>query len=132
MGLSKKAKSQVWFAGVVLALALYDLALGWWASIPPKRPGNGPGDAVFVFAAPVGWIWPLPKRGDWLNCWLDQEHYVNRCEAWYADGHSMYEGPFLRSEGSGGWRSLWFEFSGGRSLAVSRVGGFAFVSRMRL
>jgi hypothetical protein len=83
-----------------LLLILYDLGLRWWSSFPPKRPSTVPPEAVFVFAPPKGEILPLPKNGDWLNCWLDREQNVNRCRMSDEDGILEYEGVFSPSQGS--------------------------------
>lgn len=100
MNLTKNVKTWIWVCGILLALILYDLALGWWTSFPPKRPSTVLPEAIFVFAPFKGDIVPLPKKGDWLDCWLDREHNVNRCRMLDIDGSLEYEGVFLPSEGS--------------------------------
>jgi hypothetical protein len=44
---------------------------------------------------------PVPRQGIWVDCWLDNEHSVNRCWSEWSDGTFIYEGPFVRFEGSG-------------------------------
>jgi len=101
MAITKKAKVWSWAGGIIIALVIYDLVLGLWGSAPPKRPRNVTPDAVFISAPSVGWIWPLPKHGDWLNCWFDGSDNMNRCRMSDVDGNSEYEGSFLRYTGSG-------------------------------
>jgi hypothetical protein len=101
MSMNKNARTWLWVGGILLALVLYDLGLGWWGSIPPKRPKNVSPNAVFIFAPALGWIWPLPKRGDWLTCWFDRDHNVDRCRMSDTDGSLEYEGVFSPSGGSG-------------------------------
>jgi hypothetical protein len=101
MSLTKHAKTWIWVGGILFALVLYDLGLGRWSSIPPQRPSTVAPNAVFIFAPAKGFILPLPKKGDWLNCWLDREHNGNRCRMSDTDGRVEYEGVFAPSEGSG-------------------------------
>jgi hypothetical protein len=101
MNILKKTRASPWGLSVILILALYDLGLGWWNNIPPKRPRTVPPDSVFLFGLPVGAPFPIAKRGDWLNCWLDGAQNVNRCRVANVDGTFEFEGPFLRFEGVG-------------------------------
>jgi hypothetical protein len=98
MGLTKKAKHWLWIGGAVITLLVYFLGWAWWESIPPNRPRNIAPDAVFVYVPPVGSPFPLPKRGDWLNCWFDQDQNADRCRMSNMDGSLEYEGVFLPSE----------------------------------
>jgi hypothetical protein len=100
MNLIKDTKTWLWVCGILLALILYDLGLRWWSSFPPKRPSTVSPEAVFVFAPFKGDVVPVPKKGDWLNCWLDSEHNLNRCRMSDADGILEYEGVFSPSQGS--------------------------------
>jgi hypothetical protein len=86
---------------VVLALVLYYVALGIWAKIPPWRPANVPKTSVFLFGLPVGSPFPEPKQGTWVNCWLDTANAIDRCSSFNVDGAPIYEGPYIRYEGTG-------------------------------
>jgi hypothetical protein len=85
---------------VVVVVVLYFLGIAIWASIPPRRPANVSRSAVFLFGLPVGAPFPTPKRGTWVDCWLDTSD-SNRCRAIDADGTPIYEGPYIRFEGTG-------------------------------
>ncbi len=86
---------------LIIAFVLYDLALTWWATIPPTRPKNIPSGSVFATILSGGFILPLPKHGDWLYCWLDQERMVNRWQMTATEGKLEYEGEFTPSDESG-------------------------------
>lgn len=89
---------------MILAVILYWVAFGIWASIPPWRPTNVSRSAVFLFGAPPNTApFPIPtsKKGTWVNCWLDTERDSDRCGAIDADGAPIYEGPYIRYEGGG-------------------------------
>jgi hypothetical protein len=90
-----------WMVGVFFVGVVYVLGLWLWNIVPPRRPVNVARSAVFLFGLPVGAPFPIPKRGTWVNCWLDEEHGVNRCSAVWADGTFIYEGSFVRFEGTG-------------------------------
>ena len=90
-----------WIGGVVLLAVPYDFGLGLWNTIPPKRPATVSRNAVFLFGLPVGAPFPIPKRGFWVDCWLDEDHSMNPCRAARADGAFIYEGPFVRLKDTG-------------------------------
>lgn len=94
-------KLVLWIFALVLLLAIYNFGLGIWNSIPPRRPANVSRGAAFLFALPVGSPIPLPKRGTWVNCWLDEKQNVNLCRAARVDGSIIYEGPFVPLLGTG-------------------------------
>ena len=60
-----------------------------------------PPGAIFLPAPTAGSLFPRSQRGDWLNCWFDQEHELNRCRLSKLDGSLEYEGLFLPYEASG-------------------------------
>jgi hypothetical protein len=96
-------KTNAWALAVaiIVLFVFYDLALAWWATIPPSRPKDIPSNSAFIMSPSGGFILPLPKHGDWLYCWLDQERQVDRCRMTDTHGGLEYEGRFLPSDGSG-------------------------------
>ncbi len=58
----------------------------------PKRPAGVPAKAT-----PVA----IPHSYDWDYCWVDKAMNVNRCQIYNGDGLQLYDGIFVRYEGSG-------------------------------
>jgi hypothetical protein len=58
----------------------------------PNRPA-----AVPAKATPIA----IPHSYDWDYCWVDKVMNVNRCQIYNGEGLLMYDGIFVRYEGSG-------------------------------
>jgi hypothetical protein len=58
----------------------------------PTRPANVPSTATAI---------AIPHGYDWDVCFTDQEASVNKCQIYNGNGVLMYDGVFLRYEGSG-------------------------------
>ena len=58
----------------------------------PKRPSNVPAKAT-----PIA----IPHGYDWDCCWVDKTLNVNKCQIYNRVGDLLYDGVFLRYEGSG-------------------------------
>ena len=57
-----------------------------------RRPDNVPLQATAI---------AIPHGYDWDYCWADKAANVNRCQIYNGDGLLMYDGVFLRYEGTG-------------------------------
>jgi hypothetical protein len=89
----------VLFLGSIGALFLVIVGAYWWSNTFPKRPPDVSANAVFLWAGSVGL--PSPRRGNWVECWVDQIDKANVCRFTDMAGHVYYEGAFLPDRGNG-------------------------------
>lgn len=64
----------------------------WWASHPPKLPGNLRANSVWVEGSPAPFV--FTPRGVWVSCWLDTQRNVDRCQFADYEGKLGYEGDY--------------------------------------
>lgn len=70
----------------------------WWSNTPPRRPNGVSQNGAFLWSGSVGL--PSPRRGNWVECWVDRLNKEDVCRFTDIKGVVYYEGVFLPDQGN--------------------------------